>query len=88
MPKMIQIRHVPDETHRLLKSRAASAGLTLSDYVLRTVVQVAAAPTDEELLARFAALEPIGSDVSSVELVRAGRDERDAELAAVERARG
>jgi antitoxin FitA len=35
MPKMIQIRNVPDELHRELKVRAAAAGMSLSDYIKR-----------------------------------------------------
>ena len=32
---MIQIRNVPDELHGLLKSRAALAGMSLSDYLMQ-----------------------------------------------------
>jgi hypothetical protein len=35
MAKMIQIRNVPGALHRRLKSRAASAGMPLSDYLLK-----------------------------------------------------
>ena len=34
MSKMIQLRNVPDALHRKLKSRAAQAGMSLSDYLL------------------------------------------------------
>ena len=34
MPSMIQIRNVPDQLHRDLEARAASAGMTLSNYLL------------------------------------------------------
>ena len=34
MAKMIQIRNVPDDLHRVLRVRAAQAGLSLSDYLL------------------------------------------------------
>ena len=37
MPKMIQLRHVPDDLHRTLKARAALEGLSLSDYLLQSV---------------------------------------------------
>ncbi|GJG85421.1 hypothetical protein tb265_06020 [Gemmatimonadetes bacterium T265] len=80
MPKMIQVRNVPDAAHRLLKSRAAGMGLTLSEYVLRSAVRAAETPTDEEILARFAALEPVHSEESSVEVLHAVRAERDAQL--------
>jgi plasmid stability protein len=46
---MIQIRNVPDALHRQLKSRAALAGMSLSDYLLNEIRQVAERPTLDEL---------------------------------------
>ena len=34
MPKMIQLRNVPDDLHRVLKSRAALEGKSLSDCLI------------------------------------------------------
>ena len=34
MGTMVQIRNVPEALHRQLKSRAALAGMSLSDYLL------------------------------------------------------
>jgi plasmid stability protein len=76
MPVMIQIRNVPDDLHRRLKSRAAQAGMSLSDYLLAEVRQSADQPTTEELRARLAALPPIVSDLSAADAVRAERDSR------------
>jgi len=45
MPTMIQLRHVPDDLHRKLKARAALAGMSLSDYLLREIRDVAERPT-------------------------------------------
>lgn len=53
MSKMVQIRHVPDLLHRKLKVRAASAGQSLSDYLLAELERVAALPTREEMLTRL-----------------------------------
>jgi len=50
---MVQIRNVPDELHRRLKSRAALAGMSLSDYLLSEIRQVAERPTIAELRARL-----------------------------------
>ena len=50
MTKMIQIRNVPDELHRKLKVRAAQEGMTLSDYLLSEVEQIAEKPTLRELI--------------------------------------
>lgn len=52
----IQIRNVPPALHRELKLRAASADMTLSDYLLRLVERDAARPTRAEMLARLASL--------------------------------
>jgi len=54
MPKMIQIRNVPDEIHRKLKARAAAAGLTLSEMLAREAKVLAEQPTLAELTERIA----------------------------------
>jgi plasmid stability protein len=59
MPKMIQLRHVPDRVHRKLKVRAALQGVSLSDYLVREVTEIAEQPTLDELLERLAAREPV-----------------------------
>lgn len=52
---LVQIRAVPDEVHRKLKSRAVASGVSLSKY-LRTVLDRAALqPTPEELAERMRA---------------------------------
>ena len=53
MPKMVQIRNVPDTLHRKLKVRAADSGQTLTDYLLAELARLAARPTREEMLARI-----------------------------------
>ena len=73
---MIQIRHVPVATHRRLKSKAALAGMSLSDFLRLEVEQLAAQPTMEELKARLARLSPVTTRLSSAALVRAERDRR------------
>lgn len=55
MSRMIQIRNVPDALHREVKARAARAGMSLSDFLLREVEQLVEAPPVEEILARAAA---------------------------------
>lgn len=52
MSKMIQIRNVPDDVHRILKTRAAAEGLSLSDYVKRDLEELATQATIEEVFAR------------------------------------
>ena len=79
---MIQIRHVPDGVHRTLKSRAALAGMTLSDYLLREITALAEQPTLEEVFRRIDEDGPVQLDVDVAEVIRAGREERDRELEA------
>ena len=74
MPKMIQLRHVPDELHRKLKARAAIEGLSLSDYLLQEVRRVAERPTITELRHRLAQRAPVTTRVPAARAVRAERD--------------
>jgi antitoxin FitA len=73
---MIQIRNVPDALHRHLKSRAALAGMSLSDYLLSELRQVAERPTLEELRARLARRAGMTPSVAAAQAVRAERDRR------------
>jgi antitoxin FitA len=72
---MIQIRNVPDQLHRELKSRAALNGMTLSDYLLDELRAVAARPTMKEWLTRTEAIKPLESDTSTVEALALERAE-------------
>jgi plasmid stability protein len=76
MPRMIQLRHVPDDLHRRLKARAAAEGKSLSDYLLAEIRRVAESPTVEELRARLATRSPVRPRVSPAVAVRAERDRR------------
>jgi plasmid stability protein len=74
MTAMIQIRNVPDALHRRLKSRAALAGMSLSDYLLSEIRHAAERPTVDELRVR---LEQRPGMTPSVAPAQAVRDERD-----------
>ena len=74
MPKMIQIRNVPDELHRRLKSRAVAAGMSLSDYLLNEIRLVAERPTWQEMQARLASRSPVTLSVEPAEIIREMRD--------------
>jgi plasmid stability protein len=76
MSTMIQIRNVPDALHRRLKSRAALAGMSLSDYLLQQIREVAERPTIEELRARLARRSAVTLSVDTADAVRAERDSR------------
>jgi plasmid stability protein len=76
MSVMIQIRNVPEELHRRLKSRAALAGMSLSDYLLDEIRRVAERPTLDELRARLRSRTGSTPSVPPAEAVRAERDLR------------
>ena len=74
MGVMIQIRNVPESLHRQLKSRAALAGMSLSEYLLREIRRSAERPTVEELRARLHKLPTVTLSPSTAEVVRTERD--------------
>ena len=76
MSTMIQIRNVPDALHRLLKARAAMAGMSLSDYLRGEIRGVAERPTLEEMRARLAGRPAMRPIVPPARAVRAERDSR------------
>jgi plasmid stability protein len=76
MPKMIQIRNVPDDLHKRLKVRAAQTGLSLSDYLKQELVRVAETPTLEELLDRTSRRPPLDLGERIEDAVRAEREGR------------
>jgi antitoxin FitA len=73
---MIQIRNVPDTLHRRLKSRAALAGMSLSDYLLDEIRRVAERPTLDELRARLEHRSATAPSMAPAQAVRAERDRR------------
>jgi len=73
---MVQIRNVPDELHRRLKARAALAGMSISEYLLREMERSLERPTREELLERLRSrqrVEPAESVAEVVAMEREGR---------------
>jgi plasmid stability protein len=76
MGKMIQMRHVPDDLHRKLKSRAAMEGLTLSDYLVREITKLADRPTIAELRERIARRSSVTVKEKPAKAVRAERERR------------
>lgn len=76
MSTMIQIRNVPEPLHRQLKSRAALAGMSLSDYLLNEIRQVAERPTLDELRSRLSGRVAVTPSQPPADAVRAERDRR------------
>jgi uncharacterized protein (DUF1778 family) len=73
MGKMIQLRNVSPELHRKLKSRAALAGMSLSDYLIAIVARDAAKPTLEEFRLRLRSREFMNLGGSAAEIIREHR---------------
>jgi len=73
---MVQIRNVPVETHRLLKSRAAIEGLSMSDFILREIRKALDRPTRQEVLDRLRAQPVRRLRRSAAAVVRFERDSR------------
>jgi plasmid stability protein len=74
MSKMIQMRHVPDELHKKLKSRAAIEGLTLSDYLVREITKLADRPTMAELRERIASRSAVTVKTRPAKAIRTARE--------------
>ena len=52
----MQIRNVPPEVSRVMKTRAAAGGQTLSDYLLTEITKLAQRPTIDQMSERIARL--------------------------------
>ena len=74
MPKMIQVRDVPDALHRTLKVRAASAGMSLSEYLLSEFKEIAGRPTLLELRERLHRRKRLSLRLDTARLVREERE--------------
>ena len=76
MSRMIQVRNVPDTLHRTLKARAAMAGMSLSDYLLAEIREIAERPTLRELSDRLARRKRVSLTIDTARLIREERDDR------------
>jgi plasmid stability protein len=71
----IQIKDVPDETHAVLRRRAAAANQSLQEYLRSRLIDEASRPTLDEILDRAGGRA--GGAVSFEAAVTAVRDDRD-----------
>jgi antitoxin FitA len=76
MSKMIQLRNVPDALHRSLKARAAMAGMSLSDYLLAEIKEIAERPTLAELRERLHQRKRVAVQIDTARMVREEREAR------------
>lgn len=73
----IQIKNVPDETHAVLRQRAARAGQSLQEYMLAHLIDQASYPTNDELMDEWDADPPLkGVELSTEQIVAMIHDER------------
>ena len=79
MSALVQIRGVPDEVRRVLKTRAAARGTSLNSYLLELLSREAARPTVAEVLDR-AARRAERASASAVQVLDEARAEREQEL--------
>jgi antitoxin FitA len=71
----LYIRDVADSVAETLKQRAATAGMSLSAYVARELANIAARPTNAEIVQRLKAQDR-STGPSTTEIVEAVRDSR------------
>jgi plasmid stability protein len=76
MAVMIQVRNVPDALHRTLKARAATAGMSLSDYLLGELREIAERPTLAEFRERLHTRRPVQAAFDTAALLREERASR------------
>lgn len=80
MSTMIQIRNVPEPTHRRLRARAAMGGISMSQYVLAAIERTLERPSRRELLAAIRRQPRVTLDPSPANMLRAERHARDEQL--------
>ena len=71
----VQVRGVPEDVHRQLKSQAALAGQSLNEFLLARMTDIARTPTVPQLAERIRGRERYDGP-SSVAVIRAARDAR------------
>lgn len=71
----VQIKDVPEETHSILRRRAAAAHQSLQEYLRSRLIEEASSPTVEEVLERAGGRA--GGKVSFRAAVDAVREDRD-----------
>lgn len=76
MSKMVQIRDVPEDVHRILKARAGREGMSLSDFIKRELKHSAERPNLQEWLEQTRTAKPISSKRSPAQVLRELRDSR------------
>jgi plasmid stability protein len=71
----VQVRDVPEDVHRRLKSQAALAGQSLNEFMLARMSEIARVPTVPELAERIRGRQPY-TGPSSAKVIREEREQR------------
>jgi plasmid stability protein len=66
---MLQVRDLSENTHQVLKIRAAKARMSLSDYVARELDAIAERPTMDEWLDQVRSRENVNPGISAREIL-------------------
>lgn len=77
MPKMIQVRNVPDPLHAELTRRARERGETLTQYVQGILEREVARPPAMEVLERVRRRAPVELDRAVADVIREERARRE-----------
>jgi len=72
----LQIRNVPEDLHRKLKARAAHMGISLSEYLLREITELASRPTIEEFIEQLERHPKVHLSSNVADIIREERDAR------------
>jgi antitoxin FitA len=76
MPKVIQLRDVPEQMHSRLKARAAHEGMTLSGFIKRELERMVERPSLLEWLERTRKAKRVPTKQNAVQVLRKLRDAR------------
>lgn len=74
----IQIKDVPEDVHRTIRSRAATAGQSMQEYLRAKLVSEARQPTAAEIFGQIEKDHAGSDDLTADEVVAGIRSERDA----------
>ncbi len=77
MSSTLQVRDLPDAVTAILKARAARARMSLSAYVAARLEEIAASPTDEEIIDRILSRATGPDGASTDDIVATIRRDRE-----------
>jgi len=73
MKRNIQIRSVPTELHKKLKSKASLSGKTLTDFLMQELMLIAERPVVSELKERILSRSKVRTKMSPTNVLRGER---------------